>query len=60
MAIAFETADMILTHDQAEHKFPPCREEQSASVEIKKNFQFNCNVGITDAENLGFGGGGEL
>ena len=28
MAVAFETSDMILSKEQAEHKFPPQRHQQ--------------------------------
>ena len=60
MAVAFETSDMILTREQAEHKFPPRREERPVCVEIYKNFQPDRDLGVADAENLGSGAGGEL
>ena len=34
MAVAFETSDMILTKEQADHKFPPRTDQQPACVEI--------------------------
>ena len=33
-AVAFETSDMILTKEQAKHKYPPHRDQQPACIKI--------------------------